>query len=94
MKDLEKRKAIVPVGTSGHILKDCWQEMAEPIYNIIEYSLNNGRKADMINIYKNINKEEPLNYISVSLTSIVCKMSEEVTNKTVHWLLRKKSNNR
>ena len=36
MKDLEERKAIGPDGISGYILKECRQEMAESINDIIE----------------------------------------------------------
>ena len=36
---VDERKAIGPDGASGYILQKCRQEMAEPIYDIIEYSL-------------------------------------------------------
>ena len=39
MKELGERKAIGPDGVSGCILKECRQEMAEPIHDIIECSI-------------------------------------------------------
>ena len=68
-------------------LKECRQEMVEPIHDIIECSikteksLKNRKRADIMPIYKNENKEEPLNYRPVSLTSIVCKICEKVIQK-------------
>ena len=39
IKKLNKKKAIGPNGVSGYILKECRQEMTEPIHDIIECSL-------------------------------------------------------
>ena len=39
MKELDEKKAIGPDGVSGYILKECKQEMAEPIHDTIECSL-------------------------------------------------------
>ena len=44
MKELDKRKAIEPDGISGYILKECRQEMAEPIHDIIECSIKTGKR--------------------------------------------------
>ena len=50
--------------------------MAEPIHDISECSIKTRKvpkeweRADIMPIYKNENKEEPLNYRPVSLTSI------------------------
>ena len=80
MKELDERKVIVPNGVSGYILKECRQEMAELIDDIIECSIKTGKvpkewkRADVMPIYKNVNKEEPFNYRPVSLTSIVCNI--------------------
>ena len=85
MKELEERKAIGPDGVSRYILKECGQEMSEAIFNIIVCSLKTGiipkewKRADMIYIYKNGNQEEPLNYTPVSLTSIACKILEQLS---------------
>ena len=53
--------------------------MAEPIHHIIECSIKTEKvpqewkRADIMPIYNNGNKEEPLHYRPVSLTSIVGK---------------------
>ena len=39
MKELDETKAMGPDGVSGYILKECRQEMAEPIHDIIECSI-------------------------------------------------------
>ena len=52
MKELDERKAIGPDGVSEYILKECRQEMTEPIHDIIimsvlfkqEKSPKNGRE--------------------------------------------------
>ena len=61
--------------------------MAEPIRDMIECSIKIGKvpkkweRAYILSIYKNGNKEEPLNCRPVSLTSIVCKICENVIKK-------------
>ena len=94
MKELDERKAIEPDGVLGYILKECRQEIAEPIHNIIECSLKTGKvpkewkTADIMPIYKNGNKEKPLNYKLVSLTSIVCKICEVIKKQWTEYLER------
>ena len=61
--------------------------MAVPIHDIINCSIKTGKvpkkwkRADIMSIYKNGNKVEPLNYRPVSLSSIVCKICEKVIKK-------------
>ena len=87
MKEFKKRKAIGPDRLSGYILKDFKQETAELIYDIIEWCLKTGKvpkewkRADIMPIYKNGNKNEPFNYRPVSLISMVCKICEKVIKK-------------
>ena len=87
MKELDEWKAVEPDEVLGYILKECRQEMAEPIHDIIECSiktekvLKEWKRADIIPIYKNGNKKEPLYYRPVSLISIVCKICEKVIKK-------------
>ena len=42
-KTLDEIKEIGPDGASGYILKECRQEMAEPIHDIIECSIKTGK---------------------------------------------------
>ena len=87
MKELDEKKIIGPGGVSGYILKQCRQEMAEPIHDIIECSLKTRKvpkewkRVAIMLIYKNENKEGPLNYRPVSLISIVCKLCEKIIKK-------------
>ncbi len=84
LKKLEIRKAIGPNGVSGHVLKECSDQLSGPITDIIKCSLNTGRvpkewkRADIIPLYKSGNKQKPLNYSPVSLTSILCKLCERI----------------
>ena len=90
IKELDDEKAMGPDEVSGKILKECKEELVRPIHDIIKCSIESGevpaewKKAEVIPIYKNGNKEEPLNYRPVSLTSIVCKICESVIKK--YWL--------
>ena len=43
MKELDERKTIGPDRVSGYILKECRQDMAEPIDDIIEYFIKTGK---------------------------------------------------
>ena len=81
MKELDERKALGPDGVSGYSLKECRQEMAEPIYYISVFSKQEkvpieSVRTYMILIYKNGSKEEPPNYRPVS-----CKIYEKVIKK-------------
>ena len=87
MKESDERKSIGPDWVSGYILKECRQEMAEPIHDIIECSIKaekvpkEWKRADIMLIYKNVSIEEPFNYRPVSLTSIVCKYMRRSSRK-------------
>ena len=80
-----------PDGISGNTLKECRDELIEPIFEIIRYFLDSGKvpmewkRAEVVPIYKSGGRDEPLNYRPVSLTSVVCKMCEKVIKK--NWLL-------
>ena len=87
MEELEEGKAMGPDGVSSNILKACREELVEPIYDIIKYSLVSGtvpvewKRAEVVPIYKSGKKDEPLNYRPVSLTSALCKVCERVFNR-------------
>ena len=64
----------------------CRQEMAEQIY-IIGCSLKTGKvpkewkRVEIMHIFANENKEEPLNYRPISLIWIVCMICEKAIKK-------------
>lgn len=43
MKNLDGRKAMGPVGISGQVLKECVDQLLEPLYDIISCSVKSGR---------------------------------------------------
>ena len=65
------------------MLKECKDQLIDAIVDIVGTSLGTGKvpkewkRAEVIPIYKNGSKMEPLNYRPVSLTSILCKICEE-----------------
>ena len=87
MKELDEIILIGPGGVPGYILKECRQEMVELIQDIIACSIKTGKvlkewkRVDIMPICKTGNKEEPLHYRPVSLTSIVCRICENVIKK-------------
>ena len=63
LKNLKERKAIGPDGVSGHVLKECREQLIKPICDIIESSVKQGKvpnewkRAEIIPIYNSSNKE-------------------------------------
>jgi len=89
LKELECRKATGPDEVSGWVLKECREYLTKPLHHIISSSINSGevplewKRANIVPLFKSGNKEDPLNYRPVSLTSIVCKICEKVIKD--HW---------
>ena len=73
-----------PDGISGRLLKECKDLLIDAIVDIVSTSLESRKvpkewkRADVVPIYKNGSRMELLNYRPVSLTSILCKICEEV----------------
>ena len=84
LEKLDARKAMGPDGVSHWALKECREQLVEPIWNVINSSLKEGKvprewkRANIIPIYKGGKKTEPLNYRPVSLTSVVSKICEVI----------------
>ena len=87
LEELNTRKAMGPDEINGWILKECKEELEEPIWEIINSSLTEGKvpkewkRANIVPLYKGGNKMEPLNYRPVSLTSVVSKLCETIIKK-------------
>ena len=84
INNLDINKSMGPDGISGRLLKECKAQLLNPIFDIVETSIRTGmvpkewKRADIVPIFKNGSRMEPLNYRPVSLTSILCKVCEEV----------------
>ena len=65
-------------------LKECKEQLAEPIWEIVNSSLEEGKvlkewkRANIIPIFKGGSKTEPLKYRPVSVTGVVGKLCETV----------------
>ena len=97
LEKLDGRKAMGPDGVNGRLLKECGEQMEEPLWDIINSSLREGKvpkewkRANIVPIYKSGNKVEPLNYRPVSLTSIVGKLCEIIIKERwVNYLVKEK----
>ena len=82
LNELDVRKAMGPDELSNWVLKECKEQLVEPIWEVINTSLIEGRvprewkRANIMPIYKGGKKTEPMNYRPVSLTSVVGKLCE------------------
>ena len=87
MRNLNGRKAMGPDGISGQVLKECHKQLLEPMYDIITSTILTGKvpkewkRADITPIFKSGDKQVPLNYRPVSLTSVVCKICEAIIKR-------------
>ena len=91
--NLDVRKAMRPDGVSGWTLKECKEQLIQPIWEVITTSIEEGRvpqewkRANIVPIYKRGKKTDPLNYRPVSLTSVVSKICEILSKeKWVRYL--------
>ena len=86
-----------PDGISPWVLKECAEELCEPIFMIFTNSLRQGKlpkiwkKANITPLYKKGNKSSPLNYRPVSLTSVICKILEKLIREEWVEMLEKQN---
>ena len=75
LENLDVRKAMGPDGVSGWTLKECKEQLVQPVWEVITSSVKEGRvpkewkRANIVPIYKGGKKTDPLNYRLVPLTS-------------------------
>lgn len=85
------RKVMGPDGVSGWVLKECRDQLLEPIWNVVNSSLKEARvpkewkRANIMPVYKD-DKMEPLNYRPVSLTSIIGKLCKIVIRMCAEYV--------
>ena len=82
MGSLDVRKAMGPDGVPGWILRECKDQLIQPIWEVITISIEERRipqewkRANIVPIYKGGKKTDPLNYRLVSQTNVVSKICE------------------
>ena len=99
--NLDVRKAMGPDGVSGWTLKECKEQLVQPIWEMITSSIKEGRvpkewkRANIVPIYKGGKQTDLLNYRPVSVTSVVSKICEIlIKEKWVRYLDDKVISNR
>ena len=86
---LKKTKSPGPDDIFPRILKECREELSEPIANIFRKSLDTGvvprlwRQANVVPIFKKGDKAISSNYRPISLTSVVGKMLEALIAREI-----------
>ena len=86
---LKKTKSPGPDDIFPRILKECKEQLDEPIARIFMKSLDTGivprlwRQANVVPIFKKGDKAEGSNYRPISLTSVVGKMLEAIIAKEI-----------
>ena len=76
--------AVDPNGLHPHMLKEYSEALSLPLYLLFDRSLYKGvlptpwKTSIVTPLFKNGNRCDPLNYHSVSLTSVCCKVLERV----------------
>ena len=84
LTDLKEHKASGPDSVPARVLKHCADSVAPVLQKIFQASIDNKylpqdwRKANITPIYKKGDKSCPANYRPVSLTSIPCKVLEDI----------------
>ena len=89
LKDLNPNKATGPDQIPTRFLKMGAEELALSLAKFYQYSINTGevpqewRVANVVPIFKNGDRHQPLNYWPVSLTSVVCKTLEHIVHSNI-----------
>ena len=90
LKELNPYKAAGPDNITTYILKECADQLAEPLTYLYKLSLRTGelptqwKIADVIPIFKKKGRRDrALNYRPVSLTSVVCKIMEKILRSKI-----------
>ena len=89
LKDLNPNKAQGPDLIPSKVLKELNSELAEPLCNLFNLSLEKGiipadwREGEITAIFKKGSRLEPGNYRPVSLTCITCKILESLVRDQI-----------
>lgn len=89
LQSLDPNKAQGPDGIPSRVLKELSNEIALPLCNIFNLSIETSRlpedwkNAEVTAIFKKGSRSEPGNYRPVSLTSICCKVLESLVRDVI-----------
>ena len=89
LKSLKPNKSLGPDRISPVILRSCASELAPSISYLVNKSFQLGhlpedwRSADIVPLHKKGSKHLRENYRPISLTSIVCKISEKIVRNRI-----------
>ena len=95
LRNLKENKAPGPDNLHPLILKECCDVFAKPLYLLYRKSLDEGelpldwKEANVTPIHKKGSKTVPGNYRAVSLTSIPCKILEDLVREEIQRHLEK-----
>lgn len=90
LEAVDKTKASGPDEISCWVLKECAKKLSEPLFIICKDSFQKGKlpesskQANIVPLFKKGNRQDPLNYRPVSLTSVVCKIMEKIIRR--YWV--------
>ena len=86
---LKKTKSPGPDNIYPRILKECREQLGEPIARLFQNSIDTGfvpklwRQANVVPIFKKGDKSDKSNYRPISLTSVIGKMLEAIIARAV-----------
>lgn len=89
LKALKAGKSPGPDGIHPRVLKELHAELAEPLHELMQTSLDTGKLPNdwkvghVTPIFKKGDKHDPKNYRPVSLTAVVCKIMESFIRDAV-----------
>ena len=89
LDQLKESLAPGPDGIHAKVLKECSENLAQPLYLIFRKSLDEGvvpddwKQANVTPIYKKGKKIDPSNYRPISLTSVPCKVMERIVKNSI-----------
>ena len=89
LKNLNVSKSCGPDNCHPYFLRECAEEIYVPLSEIFQKFVSTGevpkdwKTANITCIFKKGNKQDPGNYSSVSLTSVICKLLDRTIKEEI-----------